>query len=455
MRRKNRLNATTGQSIGTPGQADYEAGNVPICFSGWPLSQPAKPFPSLESDLEADVVVIGAGLAGSSLALHLAECGVDTVLLEAGQPGNGASGRNAGHVQPYLPSFAPLKAHADGGRRFIDFCVENRNIVFELCGKYGIEADAVRSGMVDAARKRSPELERKARLWQSYGYNVETVASQPLKQMLGTDCYRYGLHWREGGRVNPYLFTNGMATAAAALGTRIYGDSAVVACEREGQRWRVRSAHGSVLARRVVICTNGHAGNPFFADLQRTQYPLVACGLATRPLPQAVLDIVNPARVALAQYPSGLYPLVIDGRNRLVTATIPGPGRAQQASTYFDYFLRYLHRTFPEIRGERIELESYWTGMTANASSVYDECYPKLYDVADGVLALMNFGSWGNVMGPLMGMNLAQAICDDRPQDCLLPLEKAKAVRFPGLFETKIRRVLIPMARIADRFSLV
>lgn len=39
-------------------------------------------FDSLNADIECDVVVIGGGLLGSSTALHLAEEGVDTVLLE-------------------------------------------------------------------------------------------------------------------------------------------------------------------------------------------------------------------------------------------------------------------------------------------------------------------------------------------------------------------------------------
>ncbi|WP_280291732.1 FAD-dependent oxidoreductase [Pseudomonas sp. BN417] len=447
--------AVAGQVPVFPVADAYESGVVPIRFSGWPASWQNPAYPALDQDIEADVVVVGAGLVGASLALHLAECGVRAVVLEADQPGSGASGRNAGHVQPYLGSFAPLRAHADQGRRFVDHFIQHRDIVFELCRKYGLEADAVKSGMVDAACRRHAALEDKVKRWKAFGYEVDLVGREQLKELLGTGAYSHGIHWREGGRVNPYLFTNGMIAAAVRLGARVHGNSAVVACERSGSQWRVRAAGGSVRAQQVVICTNGHAGNGFFPELARTQFPLVACGMATRPLPQAVLDIVNPGRVTLMQYPAGLYPLVIDGRNRLITATIPGAGRAQRAEDYFAYFLRYLHRTYPQLRDARIEPESYWTGMTANSSSLYEAAYPKLYRVADGVLALMNFGSWGNVMGPMMGANLAQALASDRPQDFLLPLETPQAVRFPGLFETKIRRVLIPAARWADRLDLV
>ncbi len=434
--------------------ASFEAGTVPINYSGWPLEQPAAQYPALGQDIETDVVVIGAGLTGSSLALHLAERGVNTVLLEADQPASGASGRNAGHIQPYLSSFIPLQAHSDGGKRFTDYFIRHRNIVFDLTRKYNINADVASRGLIEAAKKPQQALEKKAELWRSHGYNIETLGPDELRQRLGTDSYQYGLHWHEGGQVNPYLFTNGMVRAAFGLGARVFGNSRVKACDSVDGGWRVITEKGSVRAAQVVICTNGHDNNSFFPELGQTHYPLVACGLATKPLPEPLLQNINPARIVLSQYPSGLFPLLIDERNRLVTATIPGQGKAAEAQVYFSLFLRYLHRNFPQTRDARIELESYWTGMTANSSHKYEQCYPKLYQVRKGVLALNNFGSWGNLLGPMMGQSLAHAIADGRPDDCVLPIESPQPVRFPSLFNIKIRRTLIPLARLADRFDL-
>jgi glycine/D-amino acid oxidase-like deaminating enzyme len=56
----------------------------------------------LERDRRAEVIVVGGGFTGLSTALHLAERGADVVLLEAEQPGWGASGRNGGQVNPGL-----------------------------------------------------------------------------------------------------------------------------------------------------------------------------------------------------------------------------------------------------------------------------------------------------------------------------------------------------------------
>src|SRR5699024_3130885 len=102
---------------------------------------------------------------------------------------------------------------ADGGRKFLDYFTSHRNIIVDLCQKHGIAADVHQPGMIDAAKKPSAELDKKAKLWQAQGYNIDIIGADTLQHMLGTDVYQHGLLWHEGGQVNPYLFTNGMVTA--------------------------------------------------------------------------------------------------------------------------------------------------------------------------------------------------------------------------------------------------
>ena len=57
---------------------------------------PGPDCPAFHGERAADVAVVGGGYTGLAAALHLAEGGADVVLLEAGQPGFGASGRTSG-----------------------------------------------------------------------------------------------------------------------------------------------------------------------------------------------------------------------------------------------------------------------------------------------------------------------------------------------------------------------
>ena len=56
------------------------------------------PFPPLRGEVRADVCIVGGGYTGLSAALHLAQKGLDVVLIEAHRVGFGASGRNGGQV---------------------------------------------------------------------------------------------------------------------------------------------------------------------------------------------------------------------------------------------------------------------------------------------------------------------------------------------------------------------
>src|SRR5260370_2082565 len=62
----------------------------------------ARATPALDASRKADVAIVGAGYSGLAAALQLAESGVSVVVLEAGEPGWGASGRNGGQVIPRL-----------------------------------------------------------------------------------------------------------------------------------------------------------------------------------------------------------------------------------------------------------------------------------------------------------------------------------------------------------------
>lgn len=433
----------------------FENGTVPIEMSGWLPVEPLPRLPVLREHLEVDFVVIGAGLAGASTFMHLCEDGAQAILLEAGQPANGASGRNAGHYLPYLDDLKTLKSWpGNKGERFFQYCVENRSIAYEICAKYGLDADCKQLGMVVAGQGRIKELAEKPKFWSSFGYEVEEVGPSDLSSLLGTEHFKYGLRWREGGRVNPYLLTNGMVSAGVRLGGRAFGDSPVQSCVRENGRWRINTPTGSVVTRRVILCTNGNAGNNFFPEVARTSYPMIATALATKPLPPELARKLAPSGAIVEQYP-GLYHMLLDGRDRLISSTIPGVGSAHDAEKYFKVFLTWMRKAFPVARDFPIELEAYWSGIMHNSSAIYHQDYPNCFDLGDGAYALVNLGSWGNFMGPMLGKSLGHALAADRPDDFVLPLKKPVAVQIPGLFSFQVRRLGVPALRVADRLGLV
>ena len=97
--------------------------------------------PPLTTDRNVAVAIVGGGFTGLSTALHLAEQGVDVTVLEAREPGWGASGNNGGQVNPGLkhdPDRIEADFGTDLGRRMINFAYGTTNYTFDLIRRYQI-----------------------------------------------------------------------------------------------------------------------------------------------------------------------------------------------------------------------------------------------------------------------------------------------------------------------------
>src|SRR5262245_62444898 len=115
----------------------------PLPKSLWAATAtPAASYPRLAGDVAADCVIVGGGFTGLSTALHLANRGLKAVLIEANEPGWGASGRNGGQVIPGLkldPAEMRAKFGEERGRRLEATVGGSDALVFDLFGESGIE----------------------------------------------------------------------------------------------------------------------------------------------------------------------------------------------------------------------------------------------------------------------------------------------------------------------------
>jgi len=128
------------------------AAEVRFPESLWAAVTPAGPeLPQLAGAGQADVVVIGAGFTGLSAALHLREAGVDVAVIEAAEPGWGASGRNNGQVIPTLSRPDPddiVAKHGAAGERFVAVLRDSANTLFDLARRYQIQAEQEQTGWI-------------------------------------------------------------------------------------------------------------------------------------------------------------------------------------------------------------------------------------------------------------------------------------------------------------------
>ena len=136
------------------------------------VTPPGPALPSLEGPHRADVAVIGAGFTGLSTALHLRRAGIGVTVIEAMEPGWGASGRNNGQVIPTLSRPDPddiAARHGEAGERFVALLRDSASILFDLVREEGIDAEAEQTGWVQPVHSpgRMKIAERRVAQWSS------------------------------------------------------------------------------------------------------------------------------------------------------------------------------------------------------------------------------------------------------------------------------------------------
>jgi glycine/D-amino acid oxidase-like deaminating enzyme len=216
------------------------------------MTPPGPDLPELVGTASADVVVIGAGFTGLSTALHLRDAGIDVAIVEAMEPGWGASGRNNGQVIPTLSRPDPddiVAKHGAAGERFVALLRDSASTLFDLARRYQIQAEQEQAGWVQPVHSpgRIKIAERRVRQWSKFGAAVELLSRDQTRQMLGSDAWFGGFWNKSGGHINPLALSRGLARVVLERGGRIFARSPAVSFERQNGRWwsrpgRARSA---------------------------------------------------------------------------------------------------------------------------------------------------------------------------------------------------------------------
>jgi 4-methylaminobutanoate oxidase (formaldehyde-forming) len=176
---------------------------------------------------QARVVVIGGGITGCSLALHLAEAGwTDVLLVEKAGLTSGSTSQAAGLVTAFNPSSTML-----AWRRYS----------IELYGRLGVFS-AVGSVRLASSPEQLKELERTASRARGVGLDVGVIGAAEARRLMPAISPEllFGAVYLPGdGYLDPHSATYAVADAARKLGVRIRQNTRVTGFEL-GPRREIR-----------------------------------------------------------------------------------------------------------------------------------------------------------------------------------------------------------------------
>jgi glycine/D-amino acid oxidase-like deaminating enzyme len=412
-------------------------------------ARPPVPTPPLDGDLRCDVAVVGGGYTGLSAALHLAEAGIDVAVLEAHEPGWGASGRNGGQVNPGLkhdPDDVERHFGAERGARLVEAAWSAPQAFFELIARLRIDCEARQTGTVRAATSLASARavrvsgEQAARR----GMPVEILERNAIARVSGTNRYICALLDRRGGSLNPLGFARGLAEAAMRAGARIFGATPALSLSRDGGIWRIVTQSGVVTAEQAILATNGYTDD-LWPGLRRSVVPVYSAIAATAPLPNNLADALMPTRSVVYElgHITTYYRLDVSNRllmgGRSVMRDLRGLDDAQ-------VLIRAALALWPRLAG--VAWTNAWNGQIAATA----DHYPHLHEPAPGVHIGLRYNGRGVAIATIVGQWLARRAAGVPADDIPLPVTPIGAIRFHGFWRPAVSAITT-IGRARDRMA--
>ena len=326
--------------------------------------EPPIDAPVLDDLVETGVAIIGGGLAGLAVALPLVERGVDVVLLEAGEVGAGASGRNGGFVQlgwakdddALIKAAGPADAQA-----LFDLARDAVDLVRQRIEHYRIDCDPV-AGVIEASwfGDDARLAEQAALAAERHGVPFRHLPAEELQELYRTRRYRGGILDPVSFHADPLALVRGYARAAQGHGLRLFQHSPALKLSRgpDGE-WLVGSRLGAVRAQHVVLAGSAYGLDPD-GRLRRVLLPVISYVLATEAAPERLGQVIRaPYAVFDDRFATGYWRPLADGQliwgGRIgMLERPPGLLRAMR---------RDLGEVFPELAD--LKVEALWSGRMA------------------------------------------------------------------------------------------
>ncbi|MCP3464148.1 FAD-binding oxidoreductase [Bradyrhizobium sp. CCGUVB23] len=405
-------------------------------------AEPAREFPVLSGEHQADVVIIGAGYTGLSAAHHIAKSGLSPVVLEANRPGWGASGRNGGVITAkFRLSFREIDA-AHGramAKRMYEIAHESTDIVEKLVAEFGITSAALtRTGQVKAAHN---ETTLKAAIneadWMKREMGdaeVRILDARGVRDETGSDIFVGGVLNPGSGGIHPLNYVRGLADGVARRGVAVFQDTPVLKLRREQGGVFAETPQGVVRAKQAIIATNSYSDlTDATRHLQHTLIPFRSAIIATDQLPRNLAGRLMPTGRTYTETKRMMrWFRMVD--NRVIFGGRGAFGK-QDSESAVDALRKAMVGIFPDLADVRLAFK--WSGLVGMTL----DSVPHIGRLDERTLFAMGYNGAGVAMSSLMGRYLAAFVRGEKPDVGLLDASRLKIIPFYSFREPAVRMV--------------
>lgn len=334
----------------------------------WEAYEP-KPLPEVALPKETAVAIVGGGYAGMNAALELSRNGIDSIVLDAAEPGFGGSTRSGGLVSAGVNVGKRMINRAltpEEAKPFLNDAIDAFTNIENLIADNAINCGWTKTGYFLGAWCKShyDGMKKKVDLINAEAQSdAVLVPREQQRAHIGSDYYHGGMLVGRAAHLHPALYYKGLLDLVVKAGVPIASRTPVNGLTQEANgSWLVKTPRGTIRAQHVVIATNGYTGD-VTPQFKRRVVPVGSYIIATEELSPDLAKSLSPANRSFADTRRVLtyYRLSPDGK-RMIFGGRAKFGFSDPVETAPMLYQFMLDR-FPQLKGTKIT--HAWTGNVA------------------------------------------------------------------------------------------
>src|SRR6266403_3760369 len=359
----------------------------------------------LSFDLDVDIAVVGAGVAGLSVALEAARLGASVAVLEGRHIGWNASGHQLGTVMPgYALPIGDLIARVgfEDTRELWSLSKQGAELVRANASEDLIPGIAISEGALEVSNVDVGDqlISRLQMLGEDFATEVEGWQIDRVRSELKTDRYFHGIYYPKAFQIDGRKYIHGLAALARQAGARIFEDTPVVSIDFSGIRKRIVTPSARLRASHIVLAGNIHLGAPL-RRLSETLLPVWRYAAVTAPLGERLAEAIT-FRGSVADSDGIDHFRIVDG-DRLMWAS-PETTWDAPPQRFAGVIQRRIRTIFPQLG--TTEIAEVWGG--AVGQTVHG--MPQIGQLRRGLWVTSGFGRQGLNTSAMAGQLIARSI---------------------------------------------
>jgi gamma-glutamylputrescine oxidase len=343
----------------------------------------------LQKNKDADVVVIGGGMAGLTTAQAFAQKGKKVILLEAYYCGAGASGKSSGFIEPNCEISLS---------EFIErYGLEGGNTIWELIQKNGVEhirknihdhhldCDYTEQDSLDVASTKNDvaAIMQEAEYLSQFGHPSQFIKKDDIPLYVGSNAYFGGVVYPNSFGISAYKYCQGIKDILLNKGVEIYEETPVINIKDH----TVTTLHATVKADYIIVCTDRFTSN--LKKLINTIYHVQNFVLASQVLSPKTIKELFPNKPVMVCDTELIYNFYRMTENRLLMGGGSVVKLYDKTESYHSPYMykkltESIKNTFPNID---LQFEQMWPGLIGVSKDIapltgFDKNSPSIYYIA-------------------------------------------------------------------------